>query len=97
MIEVRQWVEQKVRVGSAQGLHARPARIVWERARGFDCEIRIQKGETDVDGKSIFDIMTLDANKGAELLVRARGEDAAEAVGALVELIASDMDKPENI
>ena len=95
MVEV-DWVERKVQVGSAQGLHARPARLVWEKARGFICDIRIQKGEVEVDGKSIFDIMTLDANKGAELLVRAKGDQAAEAVGALVDLISSDMDKIES-
>lgn len=86
------WVEAKAVVQSAQGLHVRPARIVWENARRFDAEIRIRKGHRDFDVKSIFDIMELDAAKGTELTVRARGADAKKAVNVLVGLIGTDLD-----
>ena len=86
------WLERKVTVQSAQGLHARPARLLWEKARSFQADVRILKGEVDVDGKSIFDIMTLDASRGTELTVRACGEDAEEAVVALAQLIGSELD-----
>ena len=92
MAESQRWVEAKVVVGSAQGLHVRPARIVWENARRFSAEIRIHKGRRDFDVKSIFDIMELDASKGTQLTVRARGEDAKRAVNVLVGLIATDLD-----
>jgi len=86
------WVEERVVVKSVQGLHARPARMLWEKARRFVAQVRIAKGRLDVDAKSIFDIMTLDATAGTELTVRARGRDAREAVQALVRLISSELD-----
>lgn len=92
MAQDRNWVEASVVVESAQGLHVRPARIVWENARRFKAEIRIRKGNRDFDVKSIFHIMELDAQKGTELTVRARGEDAKKAVNVLVDLIGTDLD-----
>jgi phosphotransferase system HPr (HPr) family protein len=86
------WVEESVVVKSAQGLHARPARIVWEKARRYVSQVRIVKGRVDIDAKSIFDIMTLDATAGTELVVRAMGSDAKAAVQALVELLGSELD-----
>ena len=83
------WVEVKVTVPNTEGLHARPARDLWETARKFAAEVRIVHGRVEADAKSIFDIMTLDAAQGTELLVRACGADAAAAAEAVVKLIAS--------
>jgi phosphocarrier protein HPr len=90
--EERMWVKESVVVKSVQGLHARPARMVWEKARRFVSQVRIGKGRIEIDAKSIFDIMTLDATAGTELTVRALGEDAKEAVQALVRLLSSELD-----
>ena len=84
------WIEEKVTVKGEQGLHARPARMLFETARRFSSEVHVLKDRTDADAKNIFDIMTLDASQGTELLVRARGEDAEEAVRAVVQLISSE-------
>ena len=40
------------------------------------------------DGKSILSLMLLGATPGAEITIEARGEDEAEALNALAELIA---------
>jgi phosphotransferase system HPr (HPr) family protein len=84
------WIEGRVTVKGEQGLHARPARMLWETARRFSCEVHVLKDRVDADAKNIFDIMTLDASQGTELLVRARGADAEEAVRAVVQLIGSE-------
>jgi phosphotransferase system HPr (HPr) family protein len=42
-----------------------------------------------VNGKSILELMTLDASQGAVLSVEARGPDAAELIGALEQLFAN--------
>ena len=83
------WVEGKAKVANPEGLHARPARDLWETARRFTAEVHIHNGRIDADAKSIFDIMTLDAAKGTELIVRARGADAEAAVAAVVAFIKS--------
>ncbi|HUW56313.1 MAG TPA: HPr family phosphocarrier protein [Planctomycetota bacterium] len=92
MTDSEEWVEGEAVVASALGLHVRPARIVWERARRFSSDIRIRKGRRDYDVKSIFDIMALDASRGTALTVRAKGDDARRAVAVLVALIGTDLD-----
>ena len=88
------WVEEKIAIRNAEGLHARPARMLWEVARRFRCEIHIVKGAVDADAKSIFDIMTLDAGEGTVLAVRARGENAERAVRAIAQLIRGGFKEP---
>ena len=71
------------------GLHARPATLFAEIANQFTAHIRVAKDEMVVSGKSIFGIMTLGAERGTALTIRAWGEDAARAVEALRKLIDS--------
>jgi phosphocarrier protein len=43
----------------------------------------------EVNGKSIMGVMMLAAEHGSEITIRASGEDAEQAVQALVELVES--------
>ena len=75
-------------VGSSVGLHARPAAIIAEAADGFDDEIilKLVGGDEDgVDAASSLMIMTLGAEKGAEVIVESDDEAAVEAIAALIE------------
>ena len=76
-----------------RSLHARPASIFVQRANKFRSEVTLRKGRQEVSGKSIIGIMTLAAQKGNEIIVRADGEDAKKAVDELVELLLVDIDK----
>lgn len=77
---------KNVIVGSAVGLHARPAAIIAEAAGEYDDEILIGLlGEEGVDAASSLLIMTLGAEKGAEVVVSSDNADAVEAIAALVE------------
>jgi phosphocarrier protein len=55
-------------------------------ARGFSSELTIRSGTREVNGKSILELMTLNAAKGVELEVRACGGDAVGLMDALEEL-----------
>ena len=90
--ERQMWIEETVVVQAKDGLHARPARAVWEQARKFTSQVRIRKGSLDLDAKSIFDIMRLNATFGTELLICAEGDDAKNAVQALGRVIRSQTD-----
>ncbi len=79
--------EKQVQLTNKYGLHARPATLLAETANAFHSEITIVKDGQDVNGKSIFGIMMLAAEKGSTLHLKAVGEDAAEAVAALEALI----------
>ncbi len=69
------------------GLHARVALGFAEVASGFNASVQVRHADRLVDGKSIFELLTLCATKGAELEITAEGEDARSAVHALRALI----------
>ena len=76
-------------VGSAVGLHARPAAILAEAAEAYDDEILLTLvgGDDDegVDAASSLMIMTLGAEKGSEVIVESDNEEAVEKIAALIE------------
>ena len=75
-------------VGSAVGLHARPAAIIAEAAEAYDDEILLTLVGGDdegVDAASSLKIMTLGAEKGAEVVVTSDNAEAVEAIAALIE------------
>ena len=81
---------QKVVVGSAVGLHARPAGIIAKKADELDAEVTLAvEGEEPVDAASALLIMTLGAEKGTEVTVESDSQDAVETIAALV---AQDLD-----
>ncbi|MCW8140706.1 MAG: HPr family phosphocarrier protein [Planctomycetota bacterium] len=69
------------------GLHARPCTLIAQTAKKFEAQVFLGKDGTEVDAKSIFGMLTLAAECGASLTVRARGADASEAVAKLTEVI----------
>ncbi|MDT9593840.1 HPr family phosphocarrier protein [Nocardioides zeae] len=73
-------------VGSADGLHARPAGIIAEAAEELDADVEIGlPGDEPVDAASALLIMTLGAGKGASVEVSGDDEAAVAAIAALVE------------
>ena len=76
-------------VGSAVGLHARPAAIVAEAAEKYDDEITLAVEGADadepVDAASALMIMTLGAENGVRVIVESENADAVEEIAALIE------------
>ncbi len=81
-------IRREVEVVNKQGLHARPCHSVVTTALGFKSELRIGSGGREVNGKSILELMTLNAGLGARLALRAWGADAEALVAAVAELFA---------
>ncbi|MWV12083.1 HPr family phosphocarrier protein [Pseudomonas sp. R-28-1W-6] len=78
------------------GLHARAAAKFVGVAGSFPCQIRAgRSAESLVDGKSIMAVMMLAAGKGTSLHLHTEGEQADEALNALVELINNRFDEGE--
>ncbi len=73
-------VSSEVIINNELGLHARPAALLAKEASKYKSDIRLIMNETEVDAKSILDILTLAAPKGKSLKLVARGEDAKEAI-----------------
>ncbi|HEY5894530.1 MAG TPA: phosphoenolpyruvate--protein phosphotransferase [Chthoniobacterales bacterium] len=87
-----------VTVVGKHGLHARPASVLAEVAARFQSEQRVHfKGKT-ANAKAMASLLKLGANGGANIRLEVSGPDAAEALVALEEAIASglgDGDEPE--
>jgi phosphocarrier protein HPr len=65
----------------------RPAMQFVDVSNKFHSAITVNNGQVTVDGKSIMQISTLMATCGTRLKIRAEGDDAAQAVEALRELV----------
>lgn len=86
--------EREVKILNKNGLHARPASEIVKTAAKFKSEIVIQRDDLEVNGKSIMGVMMLAAECGSTLTVRATGEDAEAAVGAIEKLVANRFGEP---
>ena len=80
-------ISREFRINNKLGLHARPSAQLTQVAGKFASEIYIAKGSRRVNAKSIMGVLMLAANRDSEVIVRAQGPDAAEAVEAIRELI----------
>lgn len=81
-------VERRVTIVNELGLHARPAAAFVKIAGAYQAEISVSRDDMVVNGKSIMGVMTLAAEPGSELLIRAEGDDAQAAADALADLVA---------
>ena len=86
-------VEEQVTVASKVGLHARPAAAVVKAANALPTVVMIGKDGRAVDARSMLSLLSLGAEHGDTVTVSAEGPDAAEAVAAMVALLASNLDE----
>jgi phosphocarrier protein HPr len=70
-------------------LHARPAGALSVAAAQFASAVQLAVGGTEVDAKSVLSVMQLGASSGQEVIVRAVGPDAQEAVDTLIGILSS--------
>ena len=80
-------IEKDVTICNKRGLHARAAALFVEKAGQFKCQITVSKDGLDVSGRSIMGLLLLAAAKGESIHIRAEGEDAEAALGAMEALV----------
>lgn len=90
-----QSVSRSVQLSNKYGLHARPATLIAQTAKTFKSDVELVKGDEKVDAKSIFGLMTLAAEKGATLTIRATGPDAEAAVAKIVALVEAKFNEDD--
>lgn len=88
-------ITQDIEIKNKLGLHARAAAKLVHTAAKFKSDIKIRKGEEEVDGKSILGILLLAAGRGSVVTVRASGDDENDAMSAVQELIDRKFDEVE--
>ncbi len=72
-----------------RGLHARASAKFVQTVEAYDAAITVSKDGTTVGGTSIMGLMMLAASPGCSVLVTASGNQAAEALEALDQLVAN--------
>jgi len=70
------------------GLHARASAKLTQLAGKYACEVWMAKGARRINAKSIMGVMMLAAGKGSKVTLETNGPDEAEAMAALLALIA---------
>ena len=82
-----------VRIGSAHGLHARPAKLFAQAAKDAGIPITVAKASgTPVNAASILGVISLGAEKGDYVVLSADGEGAEVALDTLADLLSTDHD-----
>ena len=83
-------VSRTLRIANPSGLHARPAAEIVEKAMDFDADVTIMAGERHANAISITQVLALGAAVGDTVTVSAAGDDAAEALDAVVSVLLDE-------
>ncbi len=81
-------IEREAKIVNPLGMHARPAAEFVKLASRFKCAVEVKKDDLAVNGKSIMGVMMLAAECGSSLVIRTDGDDAEQAMAALLALVA---------
>jgi phosphocarrier protein HPr len=76
-----------------RGLHARASAKFVKCAESFNADITVSRDGMSVPATSIMGLMMLGAAMGTSIAVEARGPEAAKALEALAQLVASKFDE----
>lgn len=74
-----------------QGIHARPAGEFVKAAAAFPCDVKIQKGEKEMNAKGILGVMSLGVKQGEEITVKCDGEKEDEAAASLEKFLKENL------
>ena len=90
-------IERQVEIVNPQGFHARPAAEFVRLAASFRCDLWLEKDGVEVNAKSIMGVLMLAAEKGSQLMIHAKGDDADDALTALGDLIAGGFEEMHGV
>ena len=86
MLQKKATLTRELVVQNRSGIHARVSTMIVQRCQGFESNIALRKGNVVADCRSVLDLLSLGASNGTTVLLEATGEDAADAVDAIVAL-----------
>jgi phosphocarrier protein len=88
-------LKQTTTVINKLGLHARASAKLTKIAGAFPCQVWVSKGERRVNAKSIMGVMMLAAGIGSEIEIETDGDQEAQAMDALLALLADKFGEAE--
>jgi phosphocarrier protein HPr len=92
-------IQRVVTVGSASGLHARPARLFVKAAAALPVDVTVTvAGKRPARAASMLGVLALGAVQGTEVTLSADDDAGGRAaVDELAELLATDLDAVEAV
>lgn len=83
-----QWLSCEVTVDAPHGLHVRPAARLVTALKPFNAELQLQKGQQQVNPRSLTRLSMLNVRQGDSLILHAKGDDAKAALACFTQLAA---------
>ncbi|MCB1829821.1 MAG: HPr family phosphocarrier protein [Chromatiaceae bacterium] len=88
-------INREIKIINKLGLHARAAAKFVTLASQYSSDVKLVLKGQSINGKSIMGVMMLAASQGTELTLITDGEDEANAMDALDELIRNRFGEEE--
>lgn len=88
-------INKTVIIENKLGLHARAATKLAQLAQTFSAEVTITQADKSANADSVMALLMLASNQGKEVTVSADGNDAADALEAICQLISNKFDEDE--
>lgn len=80
-------MERDFLITNEQGIHARPATTLVQKANKFKSEISITFNGITTDLKSIMGVLSMGVTRGSLVTIRIEGSDEAEALKEITKLL----------
>jgi len=80
-------ISETVEIQNKLGLHARAASVFVQTAQEFSSTITVSCDSATANGKSIMNMMLLQASIGSSIKIEIEGEDEADAMQSMISLI----------
>lgn len=79
------------RIKDPAGIHARPAGLLAQAAKCYECEVTISANGKSASAGSILELMNLGASEGTILAVSAKGKEAREGARAVKKYLQQNL------
>ena len=86
-------IKRCCKIVNKYGLHTRSASAIVQLANQFPCEISLSTAKGNSDANDMLRLMLLEASRGTEICVSARGEQADKAVKTMISFIEAGFDE----
>ena len=81
-------MEREFIITNEQGIHARPATTLVQKANKYQSDLYLIYDGKTVDLKSIMGVLSLGVTRGSLVTIRINGEDEVEAMKEIAKFIA---------
>ncbi|PCJ46138.1 MAG: phosphocarrier protein HPr [Gammaproteobacteria bacterium] len=81
------------KIVNKHGLHTRSAAAIVQLANHYPCQITLSTEKGDSEAQDMLRLMLLEASIGTDIGVSAKGDQAEEAVTAMIKFIEAGFDE----